>query len=250
MRLAWPIVSAIALAAPSTARPLAAMHLDPDTIWTGFGYTIAFLTGAFTGFTVERKMGPVSPPLLDTTESLESQIAALSPQDRELLRQLGPRLGDLVTELDLEFFKSCLTRRGVTARTAIKYALPIAVYCKQQLDRKKERELVKQWQAAGARRERNARRAARQMATMARRFEQQQRRSRNQFARVTLALGRVGRWLGSGLRAVFDPNPHSATAATAAAAAAAAHGALPWQGSSPRLEAVFQQQAGRLFAVP
>ncbi|KAI9814986.1 MAG: hypothetical protein M1826_002118 [Phylliscum demangeonii] len=242
MRLLWTIVSGVALgltlAGASTARPVLAAHGlakrddfddDHDAITTALHYA--------------RR--------LDVYRSMAEQIAALSPEDLRTFESLRPQRGEEVTLDDKRFFSRCLWDEGVTTRTGLKHALPVAVYCKRKLAEKKERDDrqkqardQKRASAAANRQQRAATRAARRTELAAAR---RKRRTRgNQFARATVALAHVGRVLDAGLRRVFDPN--AAPAASAATAGASARGALPAPLSLQKLESVLPR--GRLWAEP
>ncbi|KAI9814985.1 MAG: hypothetical protein M1826_002117 [Phylliscum demangeonii] len=246
MRLSWTIISAVALglAGTSTARPAHAAD-EPDgaaMLQTGLQYTVALLAGTYGGMMLENHIGR-SRGLLETNDPRRAQIAALSAQDLELLRRLQPQPGEEVTQADKKFFTTCMLDAGVTTKTAIKHALPVAVYCKRKLAQKQSRDRAKQWQRLTRKATRTAARKERQAKVDARRAALDQRRDErwhNRFAKATTALEHVGRMLDSGLRRVFDPNSHPARTATAAAAGAA-HGALPWQFSSQKLESVLQR---------
>ncbi|KAI9833861.1 MAG: hypothetical protein M1826_006384 [Phylliscum demangeonii] len=223
----------------STARPVPETSSD-DNIPTGLELTLAVLVGVLAGTLWQGQIDPV----YNSDHSTRTQIAALSTEDRETLRQLRPRRGEVVTSLDKKFFSICLKANGATQKTAIKYILPIAVKCKQKLaDIKARRRDWKQRQEA-ARQSKKAIIATRRAVLDARRA-QRRHRNRNQFGRATVALDRVGRMLDVGLRRVFDPNFHPATTA------AAAHGSLAWKSSTPNLvESALQEEGRLLHAAP
>ncbi|KAI9830077.1 MAG: hypothetical protein M1826_005070 [Phylliscum demangeonii] len=207
---------AAAMTGTSSARP-AFPFFDPDAMGSGLLSSLTFLLGSLTGgglVTAWRSNG-----LHDSDRPVEEQIAALSAEDRETLRRLRPRWGEEVTEDDKKFFSNCLRNKGATKKMAIKYVLPIATFCKEMLFYKKYRPERQRIQRELKREIRTADANYRRDVIAARRAERRERnsRNRNKFARATVAVRQAGRVLDAGLRRVFDPNFHPASAAAATA---------------------------------